>query len=212
MGNFMRSLANEILSRIGPGRRFLAVDGVDGSGKTAFTAKLVAELHDRAVVVIHTDDFLNPSAVRYAKGRTSPEGFWADSYNYSALRDQVLVPLGPTGDGKYSPSSYDSGADRSEPAPYVQAPMDALVIVEGMFLHRDELAHFWDASVYLDVPFTETAARMAVRNASNPDPEHPTMRRYVGGQRLYFQAARPWERATFLVDNTDFSSPKLMRP
>lgn len=212
MGNFMRSLANEILSRIGPGRRFLAVDGVDGSGKTAFTAKLVAELHDRAVVVIHTDDFLNPSAVRYAKGRTSPEGFWADSYNYSALRDQVLVPLGPTGDGNYSPSSYDSRADRSEPSPYVQAPMDALVIVEGIFLHRDELADFWDASVYLDVPFTETAARMAVRNASNPDPEHPTMRRYVGGQRLYFQAARPWERATFLVDNTDFSSPKLMRP
>ncbi|ALO66954.1 hypothetical protein AS189_11180 [Arthrobacter alpinus] len=99
------------------------------------------------MIVIHTDNCLNPSAVRHAKGRTSPEGFWADTYNYAALRDQVLVPLGPTGDGCYSPSSYDSRADPSEPAPYVQAPKDALVIVEGMFLHRDGLAPYWDTSV-----------------------------------------------------------------
>lgn len=35
------------------------------------------------------------------------------------------------------------------------------------------------------------------------------MRRYVGGQRLYFDAARPWERATFVVDNSDPTSPKV---
>jgi len=94
----------------------------------------------------------------------------------------------------------------------IRAPSDALVVVEGMFLHRDELASYWDASVFLDVPFTETAARMAVRNGSNPDPEHPATRRYVGGQRLYSDAARPWDRATFVVDNSDFTSPKVIRP
>lgn len=97
-------------------------------------------------------------------------------------------------------------------ADVVRAPEDALVVVEGMFLHRDELVPYWDASVFLDVPFIETAARMAVRNGSSPDPEQPTMRRYVGGQRLYFEAARPWERATFVVENSDFTSPKVIRP
>lgn len=48
-------------------------------------------------------------------------------------------------------------------------------------------------------------------NGSSPDPEHPSMRRYVGGQRLCFSAARPWERATFVVDNSDVTSPKLIR-
>ena len=91
------------------------------------------------------------------------------------------------------------------------APSDALVVVEGMFLHRDELVSHWDASVFLDVPFTETAARMAIRNGSHPDPEHPTMRRYVGGQRLCFEASRPWERATFVVDNSNFASPQIIR-
>lgn len=212
MKKFMRSLATDILGALGPGRRFVAIDGVDGSGKTSFAANLVFEIQNRPVIVIHADDFLNPSPVRHAKGRVSPEGFWEDTYNYAALQERLLTPLSPTGDGWYSPASYDSATDRTAPAEAVHAPSDALVVVEGMFLHRDELASFWDASVFLDVPFTETAARMAVRNGSNPDPEHPTMRRYVGGQRLYFDAARPWERATFVVDNSDFSTPKVIQP
>lgn len=212
MEKFMRLLGNDILRTVGPGRRLLAVDGVDGSGKTSFAANLAAEIRDRPVIVIHVDDFLNPSSVRHAKGRSSPEGFWQDTYNYAALHDQLLAPLGPHGDGWYSWASYDSETDRVEQVEPRQAPSDALVVVEGMFLHRDELAPIWDASVFLDVPFTETAVRMAVRNGSNPDPEHPTMLRYVGGQRLYFEAARPWERATFVVDNADFASPEIVLP
>lgn len=212
MKKLMRSLATDILSAVGPGRRFVAIDGVDGSGKTSFAANLVLEIQNRPVIVIHADDFLNPSPVRHAKGRASPEGFWEDTYNYKALQEQLLAPLGPKGDGWYSPASYDSVTDGTAHVEVVHAPSDALVVVEGMFLHRDELTSYWDASIFLDVPFTETAARMAVRNGSNPEPEHPTMRRYVGGQRLYFDAARPWERATFVVDNSDFTSPKVIRP
>ncbi|WP_417373776.1 hypothetical protein [Glutamicibacter protophormiae] len=68
----MRALANDILSAIGPGRRLVAVDGVDGSGTTSFAANLANEIHGRPVIVIHMDDFLNPSPVRHAKGRASP--------------------------------------------------------------------------------------------------------------------------------------------
>lgn len=208
----MRSLATDILRAIGQGRRFVAIDGVDGSGKTSFAANLVSEIQDRPVIVIHADDFLNPSAVRHSKGRNSPEGFWEDTYDYAALQSQLFAPLRPDGDGWYSPASYDSETDRTEQADLVHAPLEAVVIVEGMFLHRDELISSWDASVFLDVPFKETAERMAARNGSNPDPEHPTMRRYVGGQRLYFDAVRPWERATVVVDNSDFTLPKLVCP
>ena len=210
MKQFMRLLATDILSAVGPGRRLVAVDGVDGSGKTSFAARLASAIQNRPVIVIHADDFLNPAPVRHAKGRASPEGFWEDTYNYSAMRDRLLAPLGPNGDGWYSPASYDAATDRMAQVEPVRAPSDALVVVEGMFLHRDELVSNWDASVFLDVPFIETAARMAVRNGSNPDPEHPTMRRYVGGQRLYFDAARPWERATFVVDNSDPTAPKVI--
>ncbi len=71
-----------------------------------------------------------------------------------------------------------------------------------MFLHRDDLMHRWDWSVFLDVPFTETARRMALRDGSHPDPEHPTNRRYVEGQRIYLASCGPLERATVVMANT----------
>ena len=52
-----------------------------------------------------------------------------------------------------------------------------------------------------DVPFTENARRMARRDGSHPDPDHPSMRRYVEGQRIYLAACRPRERATVVIDN-----------
>lgn len=59
----------------------VAVDGVDGSGKTTFAGHLEDgyRARGRAVHVVHMDDFLNPRAVRYQRGRVSPEGYFLDS-------------------------------------------------------------------------------------------------------------------------------------
>jgi hypothetical protein len=56
--------------------------------------------------------------------------------------------------------------------------------------HRDELRDLWELSVFLDVPFDVTAARMAARDGSTPDPHHPSVRRCVDAQRTYFKSAR----------------------
>lgn len=50
----------------------------------------------------------------------------------------------------------------------VGVPHRAVVIVEGMFLHRDELFAQWDLSVFLHVPFTISASRMAQRDGTIP--------------------------------------------
>ncbi|MBZ2196553.1 uridine kinase [Occultella gossypii] len=213
MDSFVRWLADDLLGRVGVGRRLVAIDGVDGSGKTSFATLLASHIEERRpAVLIHVDAFLNPAPVRHAKGRTSPEGYWLDSYDYPALIERVLGPLSPGGTGWYCPAVYDLDSERSITVEPTFAPPDAVIVVEGLFLHRDELAPVWDASAFLDVPFTVTAARMAVRDGSHPDPEHPTMRRYVGGQRLYFAAARPWERATYVVDNSDHAAPRRIQP
>jgi uridine kinase len=76
----------------------VGIDGVDGSGKTVFAARL-ADAYLRAgrtAIVVHEDDFLNPRAVRYALGRESPEGFFLHSYDLTALRANVLDPLART--------------------------------------------------------------------------------------------------------------------
>lgn len=55
----------------------VAVDGVDGVGKSTFAAELAAALRQlgRPVVQVSADGFLHRRAVRHARGRDSPDGF-----------------------------------------------------------------------------------------------------------------------------------------
>jgi uridine kinase len=195
------------------GYMLVAVDGVDGSGKTTFATAYAAALKKlgRSVVLIHADDFLNLRAVRHRRGRHSPEGFWLDSYDYPSLARHVLAPFGLQGDGVYRAAATDHGRDVRLDAPLVHAAPGTVCIVEGMFLHRRELARRWDYSVFLDVPFTETARRMALRDGTPENPDDPGMRRYIGGQRLYFADASPWMHATRVVDNADPQAPRIVQ-
>lgn len=193
-----------------PGRPALvAIDGVDGSGKTTFAAALSdAYAHTgRPALVVHEDDFLNPRVLRYRLGRDSPEGYFRDTYDLGALSVHVLDALATS---RIVPAVFDHRTDRSVDAQPVEVPADAAVIVEGMFLHRDELAARWDVSVFLDVPFSETARRMAERDGSSPDPQDPSMRRYVDGQRSYLATCDPRRRATLVIDNTDPRTPRIV--
>jgi uridine kinase len=69
---------------------------------------------------------------------------------------------------------------------------------------------FWDFSAFLDAPFEVTVARMAQRDGSHADPGHPSVARYVGGQRLYLAACAPHQRATVVIDNQDVTRPFLV--
>lgn len=182
----------------------IAVDGVDGSGKTTFASRLASAIEDagRPAIIVHEDDFLAPREVRYRLGRESPEGYFRDSYDLATLVERVLEPLRPGGDRRVQRRVFDHRTDSPIAAPVEEVPVNAVVIVEGMFLHRDELVTRWDWSVFLDVPFTETVRRMAQRDGSHPDLEHPTMRRYVEGQRIYLATCHPRERATVVLDNS----------
>jgi uridine kinase len=79
----------------------------------------------------------------------------------------------------------------------------AVLVVDGIFVHRDELAGYWDFSVFLRAPFEVAYARMATRDGCPADPGAPENRRYLLGQELYFAECEPEARATVVVDNAD---------
>ncbi|MDM7830505.1 nucleoside/nucleotide kinase family protein [Cellulomonas edaphi] len=186
----------------------VGIDGVDGAGKTWFADDL-ARVVDLPVLRVSLDDFHRPRSQRYARGRDSPEGFWLDSYDYPAFRERVLAPLAEGGSGLVRTASHDLASDALvDPAP-VLVTGAAVVLVDGLFLHRDELVGAWDVSVFLDVPFEVTVARMAVRDGASPVVDDLTNARYVQAQRHYLRTCDPAARATLVVDNTDPAAPTL---
>ncbi|MFI7546231.1 uridine kinase [Actinoplanes sp. NPDC049599] len=201
----------EVAGMVPAGAARVAVDGVDGVGKSTFAGELAAALRARGrpVVQVSADGFHHVRAVRHRRGRASPEGFWLDSYDYPALLSSVLVPFGPGGDRRYRGAVHDVRTDAVLDLPWVVAPAGAVLVLDGLFLHRDELAGCFDFSIFLTAPFAVTVARMAGRDGSQPDPGHPSLARYVQGQQLYFAACRPWQRADLVIDNSDLDRPVL---
>ncbi|QHT55981.1 uridine kinase [Cellulomonas sp. H30R-01] len=193
-------------------RAVVAVDGPGASGKSTVTALLAARVTGRPVIVLHADDFLHPPHVRHARGRHSPEGFWLDAYDYAAFTTDALAPLRPGGDGLVRTTAVGGAPDRASRPDRLQAALDALVLVDGTFLHRDELVGLWDWSVYLDVPLDVAGARMALRDGLAGDEARRLLARYSGAQRLYLAASRPWERACVVVDTSDLDSPHVIDP
>ncbi len=190
----------------------VGVDGVDGAGKTCFADELAGALRSlgRPVVRVQVDDFHQVRRIRYRRGRTSPAGFWLDSYDYPRLWAEVLTPLGPGGSRWYRPAGHDLRSDRVLHPPLAQAAPGAVLVLDGIFLHRDELAGAWDLSVFLDVGFAETARRMARRDGVEPAADQPIPARYLQAQRHYLHHCRPWERADVVIDNAVLASPVLV--
>jgi uridine kinase len=190
----------------------VAIDGVDGAGKTTFADELadVMRTLDRPVIRACVDGFHNPRVVRYRRGRSSPEGYFEDAYNYAALKAHLLEPLSPGGSRRYSTAVFDHITDMPVSVPEREAPPSSILLFDGIFLHRPELFPYWDASIFLQVDFAVSVRRCATRDGSSPDVTAIANRRYVEGQRLYLLACEPAKRATMLIDNNDLSRPTFV--
>ncbi|HVV23833.1 MAG TPA: uridine kinase [Pseudonocardiaceae bacterium] len=189
--------------------RRVAIDGVDGAGKTHFADELATELRCRNTPVIRAsvDGFHQPRHIRHQRGRNSPEGFYRDSYDYESLIALLLNPLSPGGNGEYVSRVYDVEADQPVKKSPHQAVPGAVLVFDGIFTHRPELRPYWDYSIWLEVPFTTSIPRAATRGNLNPDPNHPSNHRYTAGQRLYIAECDPQSHATIQIDNTNLTHP-----
>ena len=73
------------------------------------------------------------------------------------------------------------------------AAPDARLLLDGLFLHRDELHARWDRSILLDVAPGVAAQRLLEREGK------PTRERYVRGNELYLEACDPRSRASLVL-------------
>jgi uridine kinase len=163
------------------------------------------------VIRASIDDFHREAAARYRRGRDSPEGYFHDSFDLPTLRARLLDPLGPGGSLRFRSKAFDYRSDRPVEPPEGVALPDTILLFDGVFLQRPELSGCFELTIFLDVPFEVTVARMVARDGGPPGVEDPGNRRYVSGQRIYLADCRPRERANLVVDNRDLQQPHLVR-
>jgi uridine kinase len=184
------------------------VDGRGGAGKTVFADELAAVLTaaGRGVLRASVDGFHRPRVDRYRRGRDSAVGYWLDAYDYDRMVGALLDPFGR---GKpVRTAVHDVRTDAALDRPPVPVGRDDVLIVDGVFVHREKLAPYWDFSIYLHVDLAVSLVRMSVRD----DLPIETTGRYTGAHRLYLDACDPMRRAGVVVDNTDLGTPRMIKP
>ncbi len=204
----LTSLRNERPSLVG-------IDGIDAAGKTTFADNLASELErqGREAVRVSIDDFQQPRAKRYARGRFSPDGYYQDSFDTDAFR-RLVLDCPSRGDGRFAivKRVFDLAGDNAVMEVPVSVGRDGIVLCDGVFLQRPEFAGKWDFVIFLHVD-VEPALQRALRRDDSDETDALRRlyeKRYMPAQRTYLRAVSPDKATDLVIDNNEVECPCIV--
>ncbi|MES1164437.1 MAG: hypothetical protein ABUR63_01665 [Verrucomicrobiota bacterium] len=197
-----------------PVRSVIAVDGIDGSGKSVLARRL-ADVATRAGienVILGVDDFRRP--VAWGQAHRSEAQTYYDDYYDLPLLDRCLAGFGAGAQSVDIPF-FDSSSDRIDGSRPLSFGAATLAIVEGVFARRLAAVAAGAALVYLRTSFPEARRRIVARDTARgrslADVTHRIDARYFPAQERYLRDFDPVGHADVLIDNERFDAPDVVR-
>lgn len=190
-----------------PNSLIIGIDGLSGAGKTTFVNSLEEQVRvlGRVPVVLHIDDFITPRSVRYNDNYEEWYCHYVLQWRYDYLIEQVLAPVRMGSHVQAQIELYNNGQD-SYYLENVVIPSGAVLLLEGVFLQREELSSHVDHVIYLDVPRPVRLARQLKRDTSIGD-EQAIMaknnRRYFPAEDHYLVECEPTKHADLVIHRVD---------
>lgn len=211
------AIAEEVVA-LGPDRLRVAVDGYTAAGKTSFGHELAAAVRrlGRPTLRASLDDFKKPWRDSVEKGydRITGDGYYRNAPDFAAARELLLRPSGPEGSGVVALCGHDPLTGEDHRSVTVEAPPDAVLIVDSVFALRPEYAEFWDRTVWLDVSPAVSLERGVGRDADREGYDEAVALhrdRYHASELIYLAEVDPAATADIVIDNTDFTAPVRRR-
>ena len=116
-------------------------------------------------------------------------------------------------DTQYRRAVFDFRTDCPLVTSEEDAPPNAVLVMDGVFLLRPELEACWDYRIWVEVPFAVALERAQERDVALLGSQEEVLarylQRYIPGQKLYLEAVHPQERADAIVFNEDPAHPRL---
>jgi uridine kinase len=162
------------------------------------------------------DDFKRPWSEAHLYDRVSGEGYYRNAFDYEAVRRLLLDPSGPTGDGLVALCSVDPLTQINHSEVKSAMSRNGVLIVDGVFACRPEINSSWDLRIWVDIAPEHSVRRGTDRDTGMEGGAEEAAvlhrARYVPSEMLYLSEVDPRSFVEVIVDNTDFSQPRLIRP
>jgi uridine kinase len=171
----------------------VGIDGSGGSGKSTLARAIHALLPGS--VIIQMDDFYRPSSERQAMALLLSKAIGAD-FDWERVRQQVLEPLRQGTNGRYQ--RYDWNRDTL--AEWHDVPLESVVLVEGTYSTRRELASFYDYRIFVDCPREVRLARGLQRDGEGA--RHLWENEWMPAEELYVEKHSPFRTADLRIDGS----------
>lgn len=205
----------ERIHQLSPGRLRVAVDGFTAAGKTSFGHELAGALrgHGRTTLRASLDDFKNQwrEARELGYDRITGDGYYRNAYDFDSARTLLLAPAGADGSGTVVLCAHDPLTGEDQRAVTVNAPADAVLVVDSVFAFRPEYDDFWDFRIWLDVDPDVSLARGIERDTIAEGGVDAATRlhrdRYHAAEAIYLVEVGPQSLADVVIDNRDFARP-----
>lgn len=195
----------------------IAINGIEGSGKTIFARHLTQYLIDEQYKAVHVsiDGFHHDRAYRYRQGRDSARGYYEDSYDEKAFVEGVLK-RSQNDQPSYTPASHDLDTDKYLASNPINIGPDTFIITDGAYLFKPVYMPYWDLKIYLKTDF-ETAMKRGARRdefslGSYEAAQLKFKHRYHAASKIYQMEVDPDHHADIVIDNTDFMNPQPVYP
>ncbi|MCM3599058.1 uridine kinase [Metabacillus idriensis] len=167
----------------------IGIDGCGGSGKSTFAQKIYDQC--KGVTIVHKDDFYIPSAQRLPRHPTrKPIG--AD-FDWKRLLIQVLEPISQEKAGHFQ--RYDWEIDKL--AEWHTVPVGGIVVIEGVYSIRKELADRYDMKIWIDCPREIRLSRGLERDGEGA--RDMWIRNWMISEDIYVEEHKPHNRADIIV-------------
>ncbi|QBX54937.1 uridine kinase [Nocardioides seonyuensis] len=217
MTNLVRVVAEALVREQTGAPLRVGVDGICGAGKSTFTRALVKEVESSGRPAIHVDSdgFHHVRDRRRRNTVDQARGYYEDAYDFDALAELVLRPLGPGGSRRYARRVHDLVTDAVITDDTATAPPDAVVLFDATFLQQPRLEGLWDLVIYLHSDEEAAVERGVDRDADALGGRESARAaydaRYMAACRIYLAERQPRERASMVVDNSDPRAPVMVR-
>ncbi|MGV7117209.1 hypothetical protein [Paenibacillus kyungheensis] len=193
----------------------VGLTGIDTSGKSKMAEELKKVFIQKNVEVqlVHVDDFHYPKSKRYNDSLSEPDQYYELSINFEAIRNNLLEPIKSSTQLEVTLPHLDLLTDSMSITKNYNITKDTIVLIEGVFLYREEVRPYIDFYIFLDIEEEVVIQRAEIRDVPVQGVEvlEKYHTKYLPAQRRYINKFQPNIVSNIVINNSDFENPQIKK-